>query len=96
MRRGLTPVVYWKRQTEGGAWGARLMPDKGLLVLLNAVRQLSARAERITLDVLGDEPLKQDTEELSRHLANGPTRIGILGTVAYGAPCWRYCAPTML
>ena len=62
------------------------MPDKGLLVLLDAMRQLSAREERITLDVLGEGPLKQDAEELSKHLAEGPTRVGILGTVAYGTP----------
>ena len=30
--------------------------------------------------------LKQNAEELSKHLAEGPTRVGILGTVAYGAP----------
>jgi glycosyltransferase involved in cell wall biosynthesis len=67
-------------------FAGRLMPDKGLPVLLDAMRQLSARGERITLDVLGEGPLKQDAEELSKHLAEGPTRIGILGTVAYGTP----------
>jgi glycosyltransferase involved in cell wall biosynthesis len=67
-------------------FAGRLMPDKGLLVLLAAMRQLSAQGEYITLDVLGEGPLKQNAEELSRHLANGPTRVGILGTVSYGAP----------
>jgi glycosyltransferase involved in cell wall biosynthesis len=67
-------------------FAGRLLPDKGLLVLLDAMRQLSARGEPITLDVLGEGPLKQNAEDLSKHLANGPTRVGILGTVAYGAP----------
>jgi glycosyltransferase involved in cell wall biosynthesis len=67
-------------------FAGRLMPDKGLPVLLDAMRQLSARGERITLDVLGEGPLKQDAEELSKHLAEGPTRVGVLGTVAYGTP----------
>jgi glycosyltransferase involved in cell wall biosynthesis len=67
-------------------FAGRLTPDKGLPVLLDAMRELSARGERITLDVLGEGPLKQDAEELSKHLAEGPTRVGILGTVAYGTP----------
>ena len=63
----------------------RLVPDKGVLVLLKALRQLSASDAPITLSILGEGDLKSKCSAVSSELT-GTTSVSVLGTVPYGAP----------
>jgi glycosyltransferase involved in cell wall biosynthesis len=63
----------------------RLAPHKGVLVLLEALRQLSAGDAPITLSILGEGDLKEACAEVASELT-GVTSIRMLGTVPYGAP----------
>jgi glycosyltransferase involved in cell wall biosynthesis len=66
-------------------FAGRLTREKGVLVLLDAMRELSKEGVPITLDILGEGALKEDCERASAELT-GETRIRVLGTVPYGAP----------
>lgn len=61
----------------------RLVPEKGLLVLLKAMEILEERAIPITLDILGEGELLKTCQQASNTLSE-ITKIKILGTVAYG------------
>jgi glycosyltransferase involved in cell wall biosynthesis len=63
----------------------RLVPDKGVGVLLEAMRQLSAGDVRIMLGILGEGDLKSECTTLGSELT-GATSVRVLGTVPYGAP----------
>jgi glycosyltransferase involved in cell wall biosynthesis len=63
----------------------RLVPDKGVLVLLGALRELSAGGAPITLSVLGEGDLKSECTRVGSELT-GVTSVRVLGTVPYGAP----------
>jgi glycosyltransferase involved in cell wall biosynthesis len=62
----------------------RLVPDKGVRVLLEAMRQLSAGAAPIVLSILGEGDLKGECVALGSELT-GATSVKVLGTVPYGA-----------
>lgn len=63
----------------------RLVPDKGVLVLLEALRQLSAGDAPIMLGILGEGDLKGECATVGSELT-GVTSVRVLGTVPYGAP----------
>ena len=63
----------------------RLVPDKGVIVLLEALRQLNAGHAPITLSILGEGELKSECVTLGSELT-GVTSVRVLGTVPYGAP----------
>jgi glycosyltransferase involved in cell wall biosynthesis len=62
----------------------RLVPDKGVRVLLEAFRQLSVDDSPIMLSILGEGDLKSECTTVGSELA-GATSVGMLGTVPYGA-----------
>lgn len=66
----------------------RLTPEKGLLVLLEAMRHLSSRSVPISLGILGEGPLREQCEQVASELTHGAT-VKVLGTVAYGAPLFQ-------
>jgi glycosyltransferase involved in cell wall biosynthesis len=66
----------------------RLVPAKGLLVLLQAMRQLSTEGLPISLDILGEGELKNQCELAASEL-KGITAVNLLGTVPYGAPLFE-------
>jgi glycosyltransferase involved in cell wall biosynthesis len=66
----------------------RLVPAKGLLVLLQALRRLSKEFVPISLDILGDGDLKSQCELAASEL-KGITAVNLLGTVPYGAPLFE-------
>jgi glycosyltransferase involved in cell wall biosynthesis len=63
----------------------RLVPDKGVLVLLEALRQLGAGDAPIMLNILGEGDLKSECTTVGSELT-GVTSVKVLGTVPYGAP----------
>ena len=63
----------------------RLVPDKGVQVLLEALRRLSAREAQIMLSVLGEGELKGECAAAASELT-GSTSVRVLGTVPYGVP----------
>jgi glycosyltransferase involved in cell wall biosynthesis len=66
----------------------RLVPAKGLLVLLEAMQRLSTDSLLISLDILGDGDLKSQCEVAASEL-KGKTAVNLLGTVPYGAPLFE-------
>jgi glycosyltransferase involved in cell wall biosynthesis len=63
----------------------RLLPAKGVRVLLEALRQLSISDSPIMLSILGEGDLKSECTTVSSELT-GVTSVRMLGTVPYGAP----------
>jgi glycosyltransferase involved in cell wall biosynthesis len=63
----------------------RLSPEKGLHVLLQAMRQLNTTSLPISLDILGEGSLKNECDLAASEL-KGLTEVNVLGTVPYGAP----------
>jgi glycosyltransferase involved in cell wall biosynthesis len=66
----------------------RLVPDKGVRVLLEALRQLSAADAPIMLSILGEGDLKSECTAAGSDLT-GLTSVRVLGTVPYGAPLFE-------
>jgi glycosyltransferase involved in cell wall biosynthesis len=66
----------------------RLVPAKGLLVLLQAMRRLSTDCLPISLDILGEGELKSQCDLAAAEL-KGITTMKLLGTVPYGAPLFE-------
>jgi glycosyltransferase involved in cell wall biosynthesis len=69
-------------------FAGRLTGEKGLLVLLQAIRSLAEEDLDIQLDILGEGTLEPECSRLSLDL-KGPTRLRVLGTVSYGAPLFQ-------
>jgi len=63
----------------------RLVSDKGVRVLLEALRKLSANDAPIVLCILGEGDLKNECTVVGSELT-GVTSVRVLGTVPYGAP----------
>jgi len=63
----------------------RLVHDKGILVLLEAMRQLDIDSFPISLGVVGEGGLKSQCESVASELT-GTTKVSLLGTVRYGEP----------
>ncbi len=66
-------------------FAGRLVPDKGIRVLLEALQQLSAGDAPIMLSILGEGDLKNECTTVGAELT-GVTSLKVLGTVPYGAP----------
>ena len=66
-------------------FAGRLVPDKGVKVLLESLRQLSAGDAPIMLSILGEGDLKSECTTVGSELT-GVTSVKVLGTVPYGAP----------
>jgi glycosyltransferase involved in cell wall biosynthesis len=66
----------------------RLVPAKGVLILLKAMRQLSIEAVPIALHIVGEGPLKGQCELAASELRS-LTTVTLLGTVPYGAPLFE-------
>jgi glycosyltransferase involved in cell wall biosynthesis len=64
-------------------FAGRLETNKGVEVLLDTVRVLAGKNVPLTLDILGSGELAGKCRDVSAEL-RGPTRINVLGTVAYG------------
>jgi glycosyltransferase involved in cell wall biosynthesis len=69
-------------------FAGRLDPQKGVTVLLDAIRALARRDIPVTLDILGSGELAVQCGEVSAEL-RGETRVNVLGTVAYGSPLFE-------
>jgi glycosyltransferase involved in cell wall biosynthesis len=66
----------------------RLDRQKGLLVLLDAMRLLATKNLPVRLDILGAGELEPVCRALSQELKDS-TRVHVLGTVPYGAPLFE-------
>ena len=69
-------------------YAGRLVGEKGLPILLQSMRLLAKEDRSIQLDILGEGALEAECTSTSKELT-GPTRVQMLGTVAYGAPLFR-------
>ena len=69
-------------------FAGRLEPQKGLLILLDAMRLLARKDLPIRLDILGSGDLAKTCRDVSNELT-GSTRVGVLGSVPYGAPLFE-------
>jgi len=72
-------------------YAGRLVSEKGLPVLLQAMRLLAREDVSIQLDILGEGPLEAECNSVSMELTgrNCRTSVRVLGTVAYGAPLFH-------
>jgi len=66
----------------------RLNAEKGLLVLLEAIRQLRRESIPVSLGILGDGPLRPECE-LAASESTQDTFVELLGTVPYGEPLFE-------
>jgi glycosyltransferase involved in cell wall biosynthesis len=69
-------------------FAGRLDLQKGVVVLLEAIRVLARKNIPVTLDILGSGDLADKCKEVSAEL-HGLTHVNMLGTVAYGAPLFE-------
>ena len=79
-----------KQNSEGLTilFAGRLDPQKGVAVLLEAIRAVARKDIPVTLDILGSGDLADKCREVGAEL-HGSTHINMLGTVAYGAPLFE-------
>jgi glycosyltransferase involved in cell wall biosynthesis len=86
--------AIWRTKTSQSArelailFAGRLEPQKGVTVLLEAIRAAARKNVPVTLDILGSGDLASKCKEVSDDL-HGSTRVNVLGTVAYGAPLFE-------
>jgi glycosyltransferase involved in cell wall biosynthesis len=69
-------------------FAGRLDPQKGVAVLLEAIKVVARKNIPVALDILGSGELAAKCREVSTEL-HGSTRVNILGTVAYGPPLFE-------
>jgi len=76
-------------------FAARLIPSKGVYILLRAMELLNAENIPISIDILGDGKLLEECQKLAGQLT-GRSQMSVIGTVPYGADFFRllrsYCA----
>ncbi len=65
-------------------FAGRLDADKGVRVLLDAVRASDAKGQAVALDIIGSGPLRDVCEQAARELRTATIRM--LDPVPYGAP----------
>jgi glycosyltransferase involved in cell wall biosynthesis len=86
--------AIWREKLERGErelailFVGRLDRQKGVAVLLDAIRSMASKQTRVTLDILGSGGLLPMCRQLSDEL-QGPTLVNVLGTVDYGAPLFE-------
>lgn len=76
----------WARRVEEPVrllFAGRLDADKGVRVLLDAVRASDAEGRRVAVDIIGSGPLREACEQTSRSLRTSSIRV--LDPVPYGA-----------
>jgi glycosyltransferase involved in cell wall biosynthesis len=78
-RQKLTPAT----QTLRVLFAGRLLPAKGVTILLAAMQRLSQDGVAVKLDILGEGELFDACQQASEAV-NAPTEIRLLGTVPYG------------
>ncbi len=66
----------------------RLESNKGIGILLDAIKVVAGDNIPVVLGILGSGELAARCREVSAEL-RGPTRVVVLGTVAYGAPLFE-------
>lgn len=82
--------ALWREKLDRNSRGltilfaGRLDPQKGVMVLLEAIRVLARKNIPVTLGILGSGDLAARCKEVSAEL-QGVTHVNVLGTVAYGA-----------
>ena len=69
-------------------FAGRLDPEKGVLVLLEAITLVARKGLALRLDILGTGKLAPECKTVGENL-QGATRVHLLGTVAYGAPLFQ-------
>jgi glycosyltransferase involved in cell wall biosynthesis len=85
----------WLRKTSQGSralailFAGRLEPQKGVTVLLEAIRAVARKNLPITVDILGSGNLASKCKEVSEELKGGLTHVNLLGTVDYGPPLFE-------
>ena len=86
--------MIWREKLDLGPpelailFAGRLDAQKGVTVLLDAIRSVARRNGRVRLDILGSGELEAMCKQVSSEL-NGSTHVRVLGTVAYGAPLFE-------
>jgi glycosyltransferase involved in cell wall biosynthesis len=70
-------------ETLCAVFAARLDEDKGVRVLLDAMKILDERGAKVRLDILGAGPLLKECEEAARAF-RGSCRLRTLGVLPYG------------
>ena len=65
-------------------FAGRLTQDKGVEVLLEAIRRLQSRGTRVRVDIIGEGPLRDVCEKAAR--TSGAAAVQLLDPVPYGAP----------
>jgi glycosyltransferase involved in cell wall biosynthesis len=86
--------AVWEEKIGGNSGGlailfvGRLEPQKGVAVLLEAIKVVARKNIPVTLDILGSGEFAAKCREVSAEL-HGSTRVNVLGTVAYGTPLFE-------
>lgn len=73
-----------KPQTPRFLMASRLVKEKGVPLFLDALRNLEATGQSVSIDVIGSGPLRKDIEEFA--VAAEKVRIRLLEPVPYGSP----------
>jgi len=80
--------AYWASKTGYTRllFAGRLTPDKGVNVLINAIRQVVPAHAKLTITIIGAGPLRRECADLARGLATNSVKVELLEPVKYGAP----------
>jgi len=77
----------WQQKVNSPAlkilFAGRLLPEKGVLVLLEAMRKLSASGCKLELSILGKGELLESCQQAQEQI-DGDVKVSLLGTVSYG------------
>jgi glycosyltransferase involved in cell wall biosynthesis len=65
-------------------FAGRLIRDKGLLVLLDAMREIERHGVELHLDIIGEGPLERDCAEAAQSLMKA--KLNVLRPTTYGEP----------
>jgi glycosyltransferase involved in cell wall biosynthesis len=65
---------------------ARLVHDKGVDIVLDAVEILASRQIAVEVDIIGKGDMRDDCLDAAARLPAGPTKLRVLDPVPYGAP----------
>ncbi|MDJ0629451.1 MAG: glycosyltransferase [Rhodobacter sp.] len=81
--------ALWARQPKRPRFllAARLIPEKGVHLALNALRALEVNGIEVEFDIIGEGPLADDVLKTARDFQN--VRLRLLRPTPYGAPFFR-------
>jgi glycosyltransferase involved in cell wall biosynthesis len=84
-----TANQWWNNKSEARSlkimFAGRLTASKGILILLDALRDLDQKNVPIQLDILGQGELLDECKNVKNILHNS-VQINLLGTIPYGSP----------